>query len=192
MGNVYEEISEKLGKLRRNETQMTEEQKKKYARQLKALQKKIAEDASAIMRGFVLSGVKILKGDGADEAIDRINKILEQERAKDEIRKASHVLFSTYDVDKFLEALIPLHDMVWFEGYGPYWCSKCRPYAGISKTGDALTVWNDIIGMGWDAEHHIWQKEDEICWTLMLPPTMELIEESRKEMESHDNHRSGK
>lgn len=85
-------------------------------------------------------------------------------------------------MDKFLEALVPVHNWVFYEGYGPYWVKHCRSYDGTGNTGDVLTAWNDIIEMGWDAEHGIWQKE--MCWTLMMPPTMELIgkeyEEAKK------------
>lgn len=40
MGNIFTEMDEMLGKLRRNEEQMTEAQKKQYAVQLLALKKR--------------------------------------------------------------------------------------------------------------------------------------------------------
>ena len=76
MANIFTEIEEKLGKLRRNEEQMSEEQKKQFEKQLKALKIKIAKDATEICKSFILSGVLILKEDESDGVIDRINMIL--------------------------------------------------------------------------------------------------------------------
>lgn len=185
MANIFTEIEEKLGKLRRNETQMSEAQKKQYAKQLTALKKNISKSATEICKGFLLCGVKVLKEDcETSGVIDRINMILAEETAKGTIKEASRILFSTYDVDKFLEALCPLHDRVFYEGYGPYWVKHCTVYDEEDVQtigGGEFSAWNDIIDMGWIAEYGIWKKKDELCWTHMLPPTMELIRRRYKE-----------
>lgn len=93
MANIFTEIEEKLGKLRRNEEQMSEEQKKKFEKQLKALKIKIAKDATEICKGFILSGILILKEDESDKVIDRINMILAEEKAKGTLKEASRILF---------------------------------------------------------------------------------------------------
>lgn len=191
MQNTFQEFTEKLGKLQRNESQMTERQKVVYAAQLKSLRSKVAALASEIARGFIIGGIQILKADPPetrDRLTSKVAAIINQEKAAGTIKAASRVLFSAYDTDKFLEALIPLHDRVWFEGYAPYWCQHCRPYTGIGASGQKLTHWNDIIGMGWNPERGLWEKESEICWTVMLPPTMELAAtEYEKERCKHEN-----
>ena len=175
--NIFTEIKGMLGKLRRNEEQMTEAQKKQYAVQLMALKKKIAKSATEICRGFLLCGVRILKGDEDNGVVERINMILAEEIARGALKKASRILFSTYDVDKFLEALCPIHDRVFYEGYGPYWVEHCT----VCNEGE-FPAWNDIIEMGWIAKHSIWKKKDEMCWTVMLPPTLELIQKEYEEV----------
>lgn len=188
MSNIFTEIEEKLGKLRRNEEQMSEEQKKRFEKQLKALKIKIAKDATEICKGFILSGILILKEDESDGVIDRINMILAEEKAKGAFKKASRILFSTYDVDKFLETLCPVHDRVFYEGYAPYWIEHCVVYNEEGKQtmgGGEFDGWNDIINMGWIEEYGIWKARGKEEWRIMLPPTEELIqkeyEERRKE-----------
>ncbi len=184
MENTFQEFTEKLGKLQRNETQMTERQKVIYAAQLKALRSKIAASATGIAKGFILGGIQILKKDPPetkDECINRIKVIVDQEVGAGAMKRASKVLFTTYDADKFLEALLPIRQRVWFEGYGPYWCQHCKPYTGSGMSGKPLTYWNDLIGMGWNPEYSVWEKEKEICWTLMLPPTIKLVRREYKQ-----------
>ncbi len=184
MGNIFTEMDEMLGKLRRNEEQMTEAQKKQYAVQLLALKKKIAKSATEICRSFLLCGIRILKEDENNEAIERINMILAEEIARGALKEASRILFSTYNVDKFLEALCPVHDRVFYEGYAPYWIEHCDVYNEEGKQthgGGEFSAWNHIIDMGWIEEYGVWKKKDEMCWMIMLPPTMELIQKEYEE-----------
>lgn len=184
MENTYQEFTEKLGKLQRNETQMTERQKVIYAAQLKSLKSKIAASGTEIARGFILGSIRILKADPPekkDECIGRVTAIIDQEVKAGAMKRASNALFHTYDVDKFLEALLPIHNRVWYEGYGPYWCQHCKPYTGTGMSGKPLTFWSDLIEMGWNPEYSIWESEKKISWTLMLPPTMELVAKQYQE-----------
>lgn len=184
MGNIFTEMDEMLGKLRRNEEQMTEAQKKQYAVQLLALKKKISKSATEICRSFLLCGIRILKEDENNEAIERINMILAEEIARGALKEASRILFSTYNVDKFLEALCPVHDRVFYEGYAPYWIEHCDVYNEEGKQthgGGEFSAWNHIIDMGLIEEYGVWKKKDEMCWMIMLPPTMELIQKEYEE-----------
>jgi len=184
VGNIFTEMDEMLGKLRRNEEQMTEAQKKQYAVQLLALKKKISKSATEICRSFLLCGIRILKEDENNEAIERINMILAEEIARGALKEASRILFSTYNVDKFLEALCPVHDRVFYEGYAPYWIEHCDVYNEEGKQthgGGEFSAWNHIIDMGWIEEYGVWKKKDEMCWMIMLPPTMELIQKEYEE-----------
>lgn len=163
---------------------MTEAQKKQYAVQLLALKKKISKSATEICRSFLLCGIRILKEDENNEAIERINMILAEEIARGALKEASRILFSTYNVDKFLEALCPVHDRVFYEGYAPYWIEHCDVYNEEGKQthgGGEFSAWNHIIDMGWIEEYGVWKKKDEMCWMIMLPPTMELIQKEYEE-----------
>ena len=164
MENTYQEFTEKLGKLQRNETQMTERQRVIYADQLKALKKKVAGLATEIASEFILGSVRLLKSDTEktkSECIDRVKAAIDREVEAGTMKKASRVLFTTYSIEKFLEALLPIHYRVWYEGYAPYWCQHCRPYKGTGMSGRPLTYWNDLIGMGWNSEYSLWEKEKE-------------------------------
>ena len=170
---------------------MTEAQKKQYAVQLLALKKKISKSATEICRSFLLCGIRILKEDENNEAIERINMILAEEIARGALKEASRILFSTYNVDKFLEALCPVHDRVFYEGYAPYWIEHCAVYneEGKQTMGEgAFSAWNSIIDMGWIEEHNIWKAKKKDEWRNMLPPTMELI---RKEYEDRRKEYAG-
>ena len=185
MENTYQEFTEKLGKLQRNETQMTERQKVIYADQLKNLKRKIAASASEIAKGFITGGIRILKKDPPetkDECINRIKAIIDQEIEAGAMKKASKVLFTTYDADKFLEALLPIRYRVWYEGYGPYWCKHCYlpDQEEIERKGwGDYWAYNDIIG-AWYSKHNVWVYKDGAV-TIMLPPTMELIRREYKQ-----------
>lgn len=196
--NIFTRISGNLGLLQRNETQMTEEQKKKYEVALKKLKRKIAEDATLIAKDFIISGCRFLKDDfkdWEDSFTKEVNRILEEE---DETRKAaSKILFTTYDIEKFLTAICGIHDRIFYEAYAPYWLHHTSPNPMSSE----YPYHNDIIDMDWWAEHDEWAKtklEDgklvtdyQGGVTIMMPPTEELIrkahEEQKKRLEKWKN-----
>jgi len=168
MGNVYEEIGENLGKLKRNEEQMTPEQKEQYKKPLKALQKKIASQASEILQSFLLMGVRVMKDEMTKEMEERLSGIIKEEQPV--IDRASKILFSTYDVQKFLDAALSVEERIFHEWYGPYWVAHCK----VQPDG---TIYNDIIKMAWDDNLKMWVNPEEKSFTIMLPPTMDAIME---------------
>lgn len=172
MDNYYDRMVENLGKLQRNETQMTPEQKEKYKKPLRKLKQEIADDATQMMRDFIYGGIRIpIEDKTGAEAFKKVrDEILEQD-AKKVSKEASRALFKTYDLDKFMEALLPIHYRLWYEAYGPVWLSHCK------ATGDPEYPYhNDIIGMDWDQKSSVWFNREKVSWTLMLPPTKELLE----------------
>ena len=173
--STYKRLTETLDKLKRNETQMSDQQKAEYADQLKALRQKIAGMAGEIAREFILGGTRLKQGEDADECARRIQEIVQAEQARDEYKTAMAVLFRTYNVAKFTTVLLPIHNRVWYEGYAPYWCKYCTPYTGTSYNGKPLTFWNDIIDMGWNERERVWYSESEKRISLSLPPTMEQV-----------------
>ena len=187
---LYERFKNNLGKLKRNEEQMTEEQKKKYAAPLKKLKSEIAADASELMKDFLVSGCRLLTRD-KDTAdwkgfIRATDKITEEWISQGGNREVAKVLWKIYDIDAFFTSLLPLHYKIWYEAYGPYWLAHCTP-----TFEDEYTFTNDIIEMEWWAKHNEWaavKMEDgkkvtdyEKGVTIMLPPTQELLEKRYKE-----------
>lgn len=184
MGTTYQEFTEKLGKLQRNETQMSERQRVIYAAQLKALRQTVADLASKMAKDFTISGIRLLTLDAPEsrECISRVQAIIDQEVKAGAMKKASRVLFTTYDKDKFLEALLPIRHRVWYEGYGPYWCQHCRETSPdeaveLEKNGcEGYTHYSDIIGAWYHGEWKVWIFPDGKSFTAMLPPTMEMVQ----------------
>ncbi len=178
--STYTMLVEKLNKLQRNESQMTEQQKTEYAVQLKALRHKISSMAGEIAREFILGGTQLKQGEDASECAQQIQAIVQADQARAEYKAAIEVLFKTYNVAKFTTALLPIHYRVRYEGYAPYWRRHCTPYKGISYKGKPLTFWNDIIEMGWSEESGLWYREDRDRISCSLPPTIEQATEKYK------------
>ena len=190
MADFYERLTENLGKLQRNESQMTEEQKKQYAAPLKKLKNQICQDATEAMKQFVTMGIRILKEDEDSEewknVIRAIEKISDAHAEAGTVKKASKILFETYDLDKFFESLCGFHTDVWYKAYGPYWLKHCKP-----QDDPEYPYHNDIIDMDWWAEHNEWAKTkiengkratDYFGGvTIMIPPTKELLDKAYEE-----------
>ena len=193
MASQYERLVENLGKLKRNETQMTKEQKEQYKKPLLKLKQEIADDATEVMKSFVTGGMRLAKGDkDSDEwrnVIKATERLFNEWGEQGKLKEASKILFTTYDLDKFLEALCPIHSTVWHLAYGGYWLKH------ITETGEQeYPYYNDILDMYWWKEHHEWaatkiENGKRVTdyyggVTIMLPPTKELIDaEYKAEME---------
>lgn len=172
-----DEFKENLGKLRRNETQMSPEQKKMYAKNLQAFKKRICKDASDILSSYLTSGMRFIKTD--DGGIDLVGRLLERirdEEVKNHIgKKLGSVLLRTYSLDAFLESAVPLHNRCWYEAYGVYWVARCK------MDPEEKTYYNPIIDMYWHEEYGLWVSKDGCSFTIMLPPTEELLKKAYEE-----------
>jgi len=185
---------EKLDRLRRNEEQMTPEQRKQYAKNLQNFKKQIAEECTEILRAFLLDGLQVLKGDegGADAIKRRIAMITEKQSWKDRMLDARDILFRTYSLDEFLTAVCPMHDEIWYMAYGPYWVSKTQvdPETGEITNPVVDAIWGEKFY--WNAEHNQWEGKEKLTWTIMLPPTQELLEKAyREEVERYEQRKTG-
>ena len=190
---IYERFKENLGKLQRNESQMTAGQRVKYKKPLLKLKHEIADDAAKVIWDFLVSGVRSAdKDQDSDDwkaVIRKSEGFIDEWSKSGRMKEVSKILFTTFDVDKFLFALLPLYYKIWYEAYGPYWLKHCIP-----TFEDEFTFSNDIIGMEWWDEHHEWasvkiEGGKKVCdyrkgVTIMLPPTEELLQEAyRKDLE---------
>lgn len=192
MGDFYDRLTENLGKLKRNEEQMTEEQRIQYKKPLQKLKEQIAKDATEAMKQFITMGMRLAKEDKDPEdwknVIRETDKLIEQWAKEGGAKNASKILFKTYDLEKFFESLCDIHSAVFHLAYGPYWVKHIKP------TGEQeYPYYNEIIEMYWWKECHEWAAtkiEDgkrvtdyHGGVTIMLPPTWEEIQaEHEQEM----------
>ena len=179
-------LLDNLGKLKRNEENMTPEQKVKYAAPLKKLKHDIWEEARELLQDFLVSGLRIADDDSDwREVIRRIERVIGEAKRDGSYRLAASALFASYDVDKMLEVALPIRYKVLYEAYGPYWLRHCKPISGSEYTFS-----NDIIGMEWWEKNRIWASvkmeggkkvtDYRKGLTVMLPPTMELLDAAYK------------
>ena len=181
--NIYSETAEKLDKLRRNETRMSKEQFVRYASVLKKYRTDIIAGANEILRYFWFGGFYVKKDGQAVDALCReVQKIIDDESAKGEMKRLKDILFQTYSLEKFLDAACRVHCRILYEAYAPYWISTCEkkplpdgiPWAGLDASG---TAWyNSMIDMYWHDRYGLWVAEKETAWRVVLPPTKELCE----------------
>lgn len=178
----FQKTQEKLDKLRRNETQMTPEQKIAWKKNLQAFRNQIIAEANEIMAAFVFGDLKVLiEDDGAaDQILARAKKLVETDWWKRQKDHAKDVLFRTYSLNEFLDAICRMHTEVWYKAYGPYWVSKTRKDASGEMTNPVVdAIWDEKFY--WNAEHGQWEGKEKMTWTIMLPPTMELLKKSYEE-----------
>lgn len=171
------ELAEKLGKLRRNEERMSPEQRRQYAKNLHALRRQICADASAVLRAWCFGGLRVIRTDqgGIDSIIRRAQMICDEEKRGGEFKRLGKILFTAYSVDEFLDASVRLHDRIWFEAYAPYWISRC------AWNEERKTWWNPIIKMWWVPKWNEWVSQEGDRWTVMLPPTEDLVQKQYQE-----------
>ncbi len=180
--NIYLETAEKLRKLGINETKMSQEQFVRYASVLKKYRRDIIAGADEILRQFWLGGILAKKGGQADALCREIQRIIDDESAKGEMKRLKDILFQTYSLDEFLNAACRVHCRIRYEAYAPYWTGTCEkkplpdgiPWAGLDASGAAW--YNGMIDMYWHDKCKIWVAEKETAWRDGLPPTKGLCE----------------
>ena len=179
----WQKTQEKLDKLRRNETQMTPEQKKAWKKNLQAFRNQIIAEVNEIMTAFVFGDLKVLNEDdgAADQILARVKKLVETDWWKRHRDHAKDVLFGSYSLQEFADALCPMRTEVWYKAYGPYWVSKSvtDPATGEITNPVVDEIWDEKFV--WSAEHRQWEGKEKMTWTIMLPPTMELLKQSYEE-----------
>lgn len=178
---IYQEMAAKLGKLGRNEAQMTKEQFVQYDRVLKKMKNDIMAGSDQILCSFCTSDMAVLKSDcpeGMDKLQRAVKAVVDDERAKGGIERLKDMLFQTYSLERFLDAACRLRTRICYEAYAPYWVSKCSKVqapAGVKRMGVEGDAWHSpIIDMYWHEGCHVWVSEKEPAWRTHLPPTKEM------------------
>ena len=151
-------------------------------------------EVDALVKDYLFSAMPIAKADEQGHAvnavIDAIKNILDTHMPA--IRKAAEEYATTEDLDALILSLLPVHNLIWYEAYAPYWLLHCQP---VSDDPD-YTFFNDLIDMYWLWKHQLWSKREETCCTIMLPPTKGLVAldyaEAVKSLDNynrtHDHH----
>lgn len=138
-----------------------------------------ADKALNDARDFLLMGMRIRQDDGGD-VIRRIQKIVDEDKSKEAVRDAVRIRLSTDDVDAFLLALCPLHNRIFYEGYGPYWLKHCQLVDDRDDETE-FSFYNDLIDMYWTGAWQEWKRKGKWEVTIMLPPTAGLLQMAYRE-----------
>ena len=171
----YTLMVEKLGRYRRNLAQMTPEQKRQFKPALDKLRGEIHSHAQRVMAEALLGGLRFARDDCA-EPMRRVAAILRDSDVQNAMKRAEDVLFLRPEGGQFLTELVPARYRILYEGYGAYWAAHCRPVSD-SDEQTAFTFCNDLVGMYWSPSWRVWKTKGEWELALMLPPTMEQIED---------------
>lgn len=144
------------------------------------LRRKTGLQTIEICELFLTDGIRTKEDVGADfqTFLKRTELILRQE--KENIRRIGRAVFQDYDPDEALDILVnKIQPRIWYQAYGPYWVSCCREDHG-------KTVSDLLPGMEWDPKTGLWIKSENgiRSWTVMLPPTMELLEKEYRKWQS--------
>lgn len=180
--DIYSETAEKLGKLRRNEEQMSDEQRLRYASVLKKYRREIIAGAEQILKHFWFSALIVEKDSRSEALCGDIQKIVNGEAAKGEMKRLKDILFQTYSLDEFLSAACRVDCKIRYEAYAPYWTCRCKKkplpdgIAWIGMEASGAAWYNGMIDMYWHDDYGIWVAEKEAAWRIGLPPTRELCE----------------
>ncbi len=185
---IYQKTAEKLGKLGRNEAQMSEVQFVQYEEVLKKCRKEILAGVKQIFCTFCTPKLTVLKSDlpsASDEIRENVRRIVTDEQTKEEIKRLKSTLFQTYSLECVLDTAGFLSSRILYEAYAPYWVSKCtkvKAPLGTERMGVSGEVWyNPMINMYWNEKCRLWVSAKETAWRIELPPTRELCMAEYKE-----------
>ena len=143
-------------------------------------------DVNELIKDYLLSAMPILEkeadGPVAKAVIDSIRVIFDAHMP--EIKQAAKEYAVSEDLETLAISLLPIRTQIWYEAYGPYWLSHCKPVTDHDSETE-FTYYNDLIDMYWAWKWQEWKKKDEWCVTIMLPPTKGLLQHQYySEMES--------
>lgn len=179
--DIYQKTAEKLGKLGRNEVQMSEVQFVQFENVLKRCRKEILEGTKQIFCTFCTPKLPVLKSDlpsASDEILGSVRQIVTDAQTKEEIKRLKHTLFQTYSLECVPDAAGFLRSRILYEVYAPYWVSKCvkvEAPSGTGRMGVSGEAWySPILDMYWNEDCRLWVSAKETAWKIDLPPTKEL------------------
>lgn len=185
---IYQKTAEKLGKLGRNEAQMSEVQFVQYEEVLKRCRKEILSGVKQIFCTFCTPKLPVLKSDlpsASDEIRESVRKIATDAQTKEEIKRLESTLFQTYSLECVLDTAGSLENRILYEAYAPYWVSKCvktEAPSGVKRMGVFGEAWYSLIlDMYWNEKCRLWVSAKETAWRIDLPPTRELCMAEYKE-----------
>ena len=183
-----------LDKLKRNLEQMSKEQCTFYKKNLQALKVRILQNAILIAQDYLFGDIFTLAGDSKceQEINARIAAVMRTEIWKSQVSKLKTILFKTYSVQSFLNALIPLRVEILYKAYGPYWISKTeRDQVTGQIRNRVLDAWSsdktffsekrgtwEKKTFFWSVTDGRWESTDREIILQTLPPDMDRLRES--------------
>lgn len=133
--------------------------------------------ARPVMNGFLFAGIRISNKDKdttGKEMLENVKAIFNGDEGRRVQQDAFDNLFEFRDIEAFLLPLCFLATKIFYEGYGSYWLSHCRPVS-VRDNDTEFTYYNDIISMYWSGEWQEWKTKGKYEVTIMLPPTSGLM-----------------
>ena len=173
------------GKMQRNLSQMTPDQKQEYAKALNQLRSEIEEAAVEAAEWAIFGSWHVLSGDSSENIIKRAVTVMQEEWWLSRFRAAARQLFRDYDANAFYNALFPLEFVLAHRAYGPYWVSKCSQ-GPDGRYRSAVLDRTAGEGYRWSPGSGLWIRRDGhtvSCAKCLPPTTQELREEFKRGME---------
>ena len=178
--NLYDEMMADFEKYKKNREKVPLEiLKTKYKKPYEALEAKLAKELQWYVNEIAFLGIydigKDLKDDGLKKWGQEIARIYKEEEDAGLPKILGTAVFKHMDLREFENYVCyTLTHRIRYEVYAPYWLEHCKTDGGITT--------NDLIGMTWDPEAHVWEKaleDGRYTWATKLPPTKEEIEKER-------------
>ena len=187
-------MQEKLYKLRRNRHQMTPEQRRQYAKNLQNFCMQVNAECNAYLLIVLSEGLWVMNGDEkeAEKVVLRAGKIGRGEWWKNQLKEMHRALFARYSIEEFMSIAYRLRIEIWCKAYGPYWARRTKTDPDTGKmTNDLVdSLWGGHYV--WSGERGQWESADGTSCTIMLPPTLDLIEKVyREEVAAYDIRKTG-
>lgn len=176
--NQIEELKRLLNNLEKNDRVISEHDKAtKYKKSYNKLKADVCRQISAIMPAFIFSGIKFDPNDKdtVSGIVEKIKTTISKSKRRGDFDRVKETAFTTYDLDKIVAAMEPIHDAVVAEVYGDYWLSKCQK---IAPNSGGYTYYNSIVDMFYSPELNMWMKENKggsPVFSILFPPTKEQM-----------------
>lgn len=162
---LYEDLKEKIGKLRKNREKISrEELRVRYRDAYYALLGTIRDMTEKAVLKCCVEDLEFMAADRPqmESFLMKVNGIFSLE--KKIFKEISYAVFEDYDLDKALDIVMchlkPKVDMAYY----PYWLSHCV----YAQDG----IWNNLVNMWWNNEAGVWTSstQKDTRWTSKFPP----------------------
>ena len=190
-GQVYstlDMLTDHVARLRSNEEQMNDEQRKRYVGAIEKLKKKIRSEAIHYCWEWISSFPIADVPDGKDpylkKTADSLAGLWGSDYRKGILKPAIARLMEDYDIQGFTRSIFPIYASALYCVYAPYWTAHTVHGSGEIRVGqDTLkaTHYNDILKAYWIPSRCQWMSKAGQIWYI-LPPTEKDIRKDQDEI----------